>query len=43
VDDVLTSAYFKDRSVWEFLTEEGTLWAPPKHALAKAAQLHAGN
>lgn len=43
VDEVLTSAYFKDRSVWEFLTEEGTLWAPPKHALAKAAQLHAGN
>jgi N-acyl amino acid synthase of PEP-CTERM/exosortase system len=41
VDDVLTSAYFKDRSVWEFLTEEGTLWAPPKDALA--AQLRAGN
>jgi N-acyl amino acid synthase of PEP-CTERM/exosortase system len=32
VDEVLAATYVKDREVWEFVTEEGSLWAAPNSA-----------
>jgi N-acyl amino acid synthase of PEP-CTERM/exosortase system len=39
VDEVLAATYFKNRAVWELLTDEGTLWAAPAGVAAASAKL----